>query len=144
VGGLGRFAGNWPDAALIAARTSPAAPSRSRFSENCRTRVVEPATLVDVICSRPGISANCCSSGVATVAAIVSGLAPGSDALTCRVGKSTSGMGATGNCGQATRPSSITAIDRRTVAIGRRMNGSEIDINRSRRRERPAAPRRRP
>ena len=36
------------------------------------------------------------SSGVATVAAIVSGLAPGSEAETEIVGKSTCGSGATG------------------------------------------------
>ena len=44
----------------------------------------------------PGISENCRSSGVATLDAMVSGLAPGSEALTCRVGKSTLGSAATG------------------------------------------------
>ena len=38
------------------------------------------------------------SSGVATDDAIVSGLAPGSAALTWMVGKSTRGSGATGSC----------------------------------------------
>jgi len=37
----------------------------------------EPIPLVEVIWSSPGIAANCCSSGVATAEAIVSGLAPG-------------------------------------------------------------------
>ena len=37
------------------------------------------------------------SSGAATLAAIVSGLAPGSEALTRMVGKSTCGKGETGS-----------------------------------------------
>jgi len=36
-----------------------------------------PTPLVEVICDNEGIAANCCSSGVATAEAIVSGLAPG-------------------------------------------------------------------
>ncbi len=40
---------------------------------------------------------NARSSGAATLAAIVSGLAPGSDALTRIVGKSTCGSGETGS-----------------------------------------------
>ena len=35
VGALGRLRGNWPDAALIARCTSPAAASMSRSSSNC-------------------------------------------------------------------------------------------------------------
>jgi hypothetical protein len=46
---------------------------------------------------RPAIVENCFSSGVATDDAIVSGLAPGSCALTTMVGKSTRGMAATGS-----------------------------------------------
>ena len=60
------------------------------------------APLVDVICETPGICANCRSSGCATDEAIVSGLAPGSDAETWMVGKSTCGSGATGSSGDAT------------------------------------------
>ena len=46
----------------------------------------------------PAIVENCFSSGVATVAAIVSGLAPGRLALTVIVGKSTFGRSLTGSC----------------------------------------------
>jgi len=60
---------------------------------------VEPRPLVDVICAKPGIAANCCSSGVATEEAIVSGLAPGNCAETEIVGKSTVGSDETGNSG---------------------------------------------
>ena len=42
--------------------------------------------LFDVISSMPAIAENAFSSGVATVAAIVSGLAPGRFALTLSVG----------------------------------------------------------
>ena len=52
---------------------------------------VRPCALVEVMLSMPEIVENCFSSGVATAAAIVSGLAPGSDALTWIVGKSTLG-----------------------------------------------------
>ena len=41
--------------------------------------------------------ANCCSSGVATDEAMVSGLAPGRLAVTLIVGKSTLGSAATGS-----------------------------------------------
>ncbi len=46
--------------------------------------------------SMPAIVENCFSSGVATGGAIVSGLAPGSVALTVIVGKSTFGRSLTG------------------------------------------------
>ena len=57
---------------------------------------VVPSTLDEVICATPGICANCRSSGWATEDAMVSGLAPGSWAVTWMVGKSTCGSGATG------------------------------------------------
>ena len=44
----------------------------------------------------PAMVENCCSSGVATAEAIVSGLAPGRLALTWIVGKSTFGRSLTG------------------------------------------------
>jgi len=44
--------------------------------------LVAPWMFDEVIESRPAIVENCFSSGVATEDAIVSGLAPGSDALT--------------------------------------------------------------
>ena len=51
----------------------------------------------EVIWVTPGISAKYFSSGCATVAAITSGEAPGSVALTTIVGKSTSGIAETGS-----------------------------------------------
>jgi hypothetical protein len=44
--------------------------------------LVEPMPLEDVMESIPAMVANCCSSGVATDDAMVSGLAPGKLALT--------------------------------------------------------------
>ena len=46
---------------------------------------------------RPGMLANCFSSGSATDEAIVSGLAPGSAACTWMVGKSNAGKSDTGS-----------------------------------------------
>jgi hypothetical protein len=60
--------------------------------------VVWPRVLDDVIESRPAMVVNDRSSGVATAAAIVSGLAPGSAAVTESVGKSTLGRSLTGSC----------------------------------------------
>ena len=45
----------------------------------------------------PAIVENCCSSGVATAEAIVSGVAPGRLAQTMMVGKSTLGRSLTGS-----------------------------------------------
>ena len=58
--------------------------------------LVEPCWLVEVISFTPAMRPNCRSSGVATDDAIVSGLAPGSDALTEITGKSTWGREDTG------------------------------------------------
>src|SRR5690348_7026728 len=66
------------------------------------------------------------SSGVATAEAIVSGLAPGSPALTEMVGNSTSGSGATGSLVYAKAPASNTAMLSSDVPTGRLMNGVEI------------------
>ncbi len=65
-------------AALIAACTSRAAPLMSRSRSNCSTIRVEPSALDDVISVTPAMRPSERSSGMATVAAIVSGLAPGS------------------------------------------------------------------
>src|SRR5437016_9639139 len=89
VGLFGRFAGNWLRAALIAACTSRAAASIFRLRSNCRTMLVEPRLLDEVISSTPAIRANWRSRGIATDDAMVSGLAPGNDAETCIVGNST-------------------------------------------------------
>ena len=96
VGGLGRLLGSWPLAALIADWTSWVAPSRSRDSSNWMVMLVEPLELTEVIWVTPAISDSCRSSGVATLEAMVSGLAPGRLALICTVGKSTCGRAATG------------------------------------------------
>ena len=82
VGGLGRFLGNCPPAALIASSTSLAAPSMLRLRSNCRVIEVDPSVETEVICETPEIWANCVSSGCATAEAIASGLAPGSCAET--------------------------------------------------------------
>ena len=65
--------------------------------------LVEPSELDEVISVTPAMRPNCRSSGVATDDAIVSGLAPGSDADTEIVGKSTCGSGDTGSSSNATR-----------------------------------------
>ena len=65
------------------------------------------------------------SSGVATVAAIVSGLAPGSDACTEMVGKSICGSAETGNAWKARMPASATPMVSSVVATGRAMNGAD-------------------
>ena len=59
------------------------------------------------------------SSGVATDDAIVSGEAPGSDALTMITGKSTCGSGATGNSLKPSTPHRVMAREIKIVATGR-------------------------
>src|SRR5438132_7222683 len=65
------------------------------------------------------------SRGVATDDAMVSGLAPGSDAWTLIAGKWTWGSGATGSCVKPTAPARATAAVNRIGATGRRMKGDE-------------------
>ena len=67
--------------ALIAACTSRAAASTSRPSSKRSSTWAEPWVLEDVISLSPGMVPSARSSGVATVAAIDSGLAPGRLAL---------------------------------------------------------------
>src|SRR5215213_6907002 len=86
---LGRFAGNCAREALMAACTSLAAASISRDRSNCRTTVVLPSPLDEVISVTPAMRPSCRSSGVASAEAIVSGLAPGRAALTVMVGYAT-------------------------------------------------------
>src|SRR6267378_7673559 len=88
----------------MAACTSWAAASMSRDSVNCRVMFVLPSVLEDVIASSPAIVENCFSSGVATAAAIVCGLAPGNPADTVMVGKSTFGRSLTGSSRYDIRP----------------------------------------
>ena len=63
---------------------------------NVQTIQVDPREFTEFIESSPAIVENCFSSGVATAAAIESGFAPGSDACTWMVGKSTVGRSLTG------------------------------------------------
>ena len=90
-----------------------------RLRSNWTVIAVAPSELVDVIWDTPGICAIWRSRGCATEVAIVSGEAPGSDAETVMVGKSTCGNGATGSDGKATRPTRNTATMMSVVAIGR-------------------------
>ncbi len=94
---LGSPLGNSVRAALIAACTSRAAPLMSRLRSNCKVMLVEPSEEREVISLTPAMLPNARSSGADTVAAIVSGLAPGSEALTEMVGKSTCGSDAIGS-----------------------------------------------
>src|ERR1700760_984660 len=96
VGGVGMLVGSWRDAAEIADCTSCAAASMLRSRSNCSVMVVVPAALDDVIELMPAMVENWFSSGVATADAMVSGSAPGSEAETVMVGKSTAGNSLTG------------------------------------------------
>ena len=97
IGLLGMPVGNIARAALMAACTSRAAPSMLRFKSNCKVMRELESDELDVICVTPAMDPSARSSGVATVDAIVSGLAPGKVAETEMVGKSTCGSGAIGN-----------------------------------------------
>src|SRR3982750_1914403 len=85
------------------------------------TICVCPRLDVDVMLSMPAMVENCFSSGVATVAAIVCGLVPGSVALTVTVGKSTFGRSLTGSCRYATIPKTRMPIMTSVVMTGRLM-----------------------
>src|SRR5258706_14098541 len=100
----------------------------SRLRSNCSTTRGEPSDDDEVISVTPAMRPGARSSGVATVAAMVSGLAPGSVALTAMVGKSTCGSGDTGSVRNAIMPASTTAMVSSVVATGRAMNGDEIFI----------------
>ena len=98
LGGVVISGGSRRIAEEIADCTSSAAPSILRLRSNCRTIAVLPSDDVDVIAVTPAMVENWRSRIDATDAAIVSGLAPGSWAVTWIVGKSTRGMAATGSC----------------------------------------------
>ncbi len=87
--------------------------------------LVVPSELDEVIDDIPEISESERSSGVATVDAMVSALAPGRSASIRMVGKSTCGNGATGNSSNATAPTSIRPSINSEVATGRLMKGLE-------------------
>ena len=59
--------------------------------------LVDPWRQSEVIAVTPEMAPSARSSGAETLAAMVSGLAPGSEALTRIVGKSICGKGATGS-----------------------------------------------
>ena len=86
---------------------------------------VEPLPLLEVISLTPAITPSRRSSGVATLVAMVSGLAPGRLALTQITGKSTCGSGATGSTKKAAMPASARPMVSSTVATGRRTKGWE-------------------
>src|SRR5690348_6519031 len=124
VGLFGRLVGSELRAAWIAACTSRAAASICRERSNCTVTRALPSEELDVSSVTPAIRPIARSRGVATVAAITSGLAPGSDADTETVGKSTCGSGDTGSRPNATAPASATPTDSSVVATGRLTNGS--------------------
>src|SRR5881394_2028812 len=72
--------------------------------------------------STPTIS---CSSGAATVSAIVFGLAPGYDAVTTTDGGTTSGYSLTGKLNSAMAPTIVTNADSTVAKIGRSMKKCE-------------------
>src|SRR5260370_21261044 len=85
-GGVGSSGGSGDRVLAIIDCTSCAAASMLRSSVNCSVMLVLPRALEDVMESTPAIVENCFSSGNATADAMVSGLAPGSDAFTWMVG----------------------------------------------------------
>src|SRR5438105_754104 len=105
--------------------TSRAAPSIFLERPNCKVMRLEPTLLDEVISVTSAMTPRCRSSGVATVVAIVSGLAPGICASTEIVGNSTCGNGDTGSLRKANRPASATPSVNSVVATGRSINGVE-------------------
>src|SRR5258706_6950316 len=97
-----------------------------RSSRNCSVIWVAPSTLVELIESSPAINENCPSRGVATLDAMVSASAPGRDAFTTIVGKSTFGSSFTGREKYPNRPASKKASMTRMVMTGRLMKTSQI------------------
>src|SRR5690625_1883846 len=83
---------------------------------------VEPSELREVICANPEMAPKDCSNGVATLEAMVSGLAPGKLAVTVIMGKSICGKGATGKKRSASAPMAIMAKHIRVLATGRKIN----------------------
>ncbi|MNN50418.1 hypothetical protein D3C81_1650030 [compost metagenome] len=84
-----------------------------------------PSVLDELMTVTPGIVANCFSSCVATEAAMVSGLAPGSVAVTWITGELKLGSAAMGIVGYSTMPVTMTARHSSTVMTGRRIQSSD-------------------
>src|SRR3954447_15534110 len=80
---------------------------------------------MEVISLTPAICPSRRSSGAASEDATVAGSAPGNDADTLIIGKSTRGIAATGIERYATSPTKNNPIASNDVATGRRMNGPE-------------------
>src|ERR1700728_3377093 len=99
-----------------------------RFVPNCRLMRAEPSELDDVISVTSTIWLRWRSSGLATVVATSTGLAPGKVACTEMVGISTSGSGETGSLKNAIVPATTSPSDNSVVATGRRIKGVERDI----------------
>jgi len=87
---------------------------------------VLPRVFVETMESRPSIVENWRSRGVATAAAMVSGLAPGRPAPTWIVGKSTLGRSLTGSSRKAITPKMRMAAMIRVVMTGRSMKGRDM------------------
>src|SRR5271156_6931090 len=102
----------------MADSTSRVAASMLRFKSNCRVMLTWPSVLCEVISVTEEIRPNSRSSGVATEEAMISGLAPGKDADTETVGKSTCGNGETGSTLNAAIPDRAIAAVSRVVAMG--------------------------
>ncbi len=81
---------------------------------------VLPSELLEVISLTPAMRPKERSNGVATDEAMVSGEAPGSEALTIITGKSTCGSGATGSRRKPRMPHSVMAAAIKMVAPGGR------------------------
>ena len=77
--------------------TSMAAPSMSRSISNSRKTMVRPCLLLDVMLLIEEMVESCFSKGLATEVAMVSGSAPGMEALTMMYGSSTLGISLCGN-----------------------------------------------
>ena len=113
-------------AALIAPCTSVAALLMSRLRSNCNVMRVCPVVLRDVISVRPAIVPSERSRGVATVAAMTSGLAPGICARTEIAASSIWGKGAIGSKLCASQPASTTPSQINVVATGLTMKMPEM------------------
>ena len=109
----------------MAACTSRAAALMSRSRSNWIMIRVLPWLLRLFIWLMPAMVPSERSSGVATLDAMICGLAPGRLACTVIVGKSICGSGATGSKPKLTPPSSRIARLSSKVATGRRIKGAE-------------------
>src|SRR5690606_28971880 len=85
---------------------------------------VEPSELRELISLSPEIVPSDCSSGVAALDAMVSGLAPAMLADTEIMGKSTCGKGATGRKTQASPPDNTMSRQSSVAATGRMMKAA--------------------